>query len=108
MDHPRLVGALSRLREWREGDVESIYSVTDDPVIPLISEIPLGKRDRVAALRFVASKRTRQADRQGWGFAVTGRDDDEAVGYVGVLWVAKPAGRASIGYWSSPEAAGAG
>lgn len=103
MDHPRLVGAFSRLREWREDDIESIYSVTDDPVIPLISEIPLGKRDRAAALRFVASQHKRLDDRQGWGFAVTGRDDDEAVGYVGVLWIAEPAGRASIGYWSCPR-----
>jgi len=97
MDHPRLVGALSRLREWREDDIESIYSVTDDPVIPLISEIPRGRRDRTVALRFVASQHKRLADQQGWGFAFTGCDDDEAVGYVGVLWIAKPAGRASIG-----------
>jgi RimJ/RimL family protein N-acetyltransferase len=103
MDHPRLVGVLSRLREWREDDIESIYSVTDDPVIPLISEIPRGRRDRTLALRFVASQHKRLADKQGWGFAFTGCDDDEAVGYVGVLWIAKPAGRASIGYWSCPR-----
>lgn len=108
MDHPRLVGALSRLREWREDDVESIYSVTDDPVIPLISEIPRGRRNRTAALRFVASQHKRLADQQGWGFAFTGCDDDEAVGYVGVLWIAKPAGRASIGYWSCPRGRGRG
>jgi ribosomal-protein-alanine N-acetyltransferase len=108
MDHPRLVGALSRLREWREDDIESIYSVTDDPVIPLISEIPRGRRNRTAALRFVASQHKRLADQQGWGFAFTGCDDDEAVGYVGVLWIAKPAGRASIGYWSCPRGRGRG
>jgi len=103
MDHPCLVGALSRLRGWREDDVESVYSVADDPVIPLISEIPRGRRDRTAALRFVAAQHKRLADRQGWGFAVTGRGDDEAVGYVGVLWTARLAGRASIGYWSCPQ-----
>jgi ribosomal-protein-alanine N-acetyltransferase len=108
MDHPRLVGALSRLREWREDDIESIYSVTDDPVIPLISEIPRGRRDRTVALRFVAFQHKRLADQQGWGFAFTGCDDDEAVGYVGVLWIAKPAGRASIGYWSCPRGRGRG
>jgi ribosomal-protein-alanine N-acetyltransferase len=108
MDHPRLVGVLSRLREWREDDIESIYSVTDDPVIPLISEIPRGRRDRTLALRFVASQHKRLADKQGWGFAFTGCDDDEAVGYVGVLWIAKPAGRASIGYWSCPRGRTAG
>jgi [ribosomal protein S5]-alanine N-acetyltransferase len=103
MGHPRLGGAVSRLREWREDDIESVYSVTDDPVIPLISEIPRGQRDRTAALRFITSQHKRLADQQGWGFAVTARDDDEAVGYVGVLWIAKPAGRASIGYWTCPK-----
>jgi RimJ/RimL family protein N-acetyltransferase len=103
MKHPRLDGVSSRLRGWRDGDIESIYSVTDDPVIPLISDIPGGRRDRTAALRFVAAQHERLANGQGWGFAVTGPDDDEAVGYVGVLWIVKPAGRASIGYWSCPR-----
>ena len=108
MDHPRLAGAWSRLREWREDDIESVFSVTDDPVIPLISEVPRGRRDRTAALRFVTSQHKRLADGQGWRFAFTARDDDEAVGYVGVLWIAKPAGRASIGYWSCPKGRGRG
>lgn len=103
MEHPRLDGTVSRLREWRADDIESIYSVTDDPLIPLISDVPRGQRDRAAALRFVASQHQRLADGQGWGFAVTARADDEVVGYVGVLWIARPAGRASIGYWSCPS-----
>src|SRR5262249_54573095 len=80
MDPPRLEGARSRLREWREDDIESIYSVTDDPVIPLISEVPHGQRDRTAALRFVTSQHKRLAEGRGWGFAITACDDDQVVG----------------------------
>jgi [ribosomal protein S5]-alanine N-acetyltransferase len=108
MDHPGLAGARTRLREWREDDIEAILSVVDDPVIPLISEVPHGRRDRIAALGFVTSQHQRLVDGRGWGFAFTARDDDKVLGYVGVLWIARPIGRASIGYWTCPAGRGRG
>ncbi|WP_369077269.1 GNAT family N-acetyltransferase [Paractinoplanes deccanensis] len=40
----------------------------------------------------------------GWAWAVVPRHQDEPIRYVGALWTARTAGRASIGYWTAPTA----
>jgi [ribosomal protein S5]-alanine N-acetyltransferase len=85
------------LRPWRETDVDFVLSVTDDPLIPLISQVP-SEPDAAGALAFIEAQRKRIDEGRGWAWAIT--DKDEVVGYVGALWVSKPAGRASIGYWT--------
>jgi ribosomal-protein-alanine N-acetyltransferase len=93
-------GGRILLRSWRETDVDFVLSVTDDPVIPLISQVP-NTRDVAGALAFVEAQHARIEEGRGWAWAVVPLGGDEVVGYVGALWVAQSAGRASIGYWTS-------
>jgi ribosomal-protein-alanine N-acetyltransferase len=96
---PDLRGAKTVLRRWRETDVDFVLSVTADPLIPLISQVPR-KPDPAGALAFVDAQTARIEDGRGWAWAVALPETGEVVGYVGALWVARPAGRASIGYWT--------
>jgi RimJ/RimL family protein N-acetyltransferase len=92
-------GKLTRLRPWRVTDVDFVLSVTSDPLIPLISQVP-PEPDREGALAFVAAQNARVESEKGWAWAVVPLGQDTPVGFVGALWVARPAGRASIGYWT--------
>jgi RimJ/RimL family protein N-acetyltransferase len=96
---PELRGEKTLLRRWRRSDVDFVVSVTDDPLIPLISQVP-SEPDEAGALAFVEAQSARIEDGRGWAWAVALAETDEVVGYVGALWVAKSAGRASIGYWT--------
>jgi RimJ/RimL family protein N-acetyltransferase len=95
----QLRGERTLLRRWRETDVEFVLSVTGDPLIPLISQVP-SEPDRAGALAFVEAQNARIEEGRGWAWAVALPETDEVVGYVGALWVAKPAARASIGFWT--------
>lgn len=86
------------MRRWRETDTGFVLSVTDDPLIPLISQVP-GEPDAAGARAFVEAQNARIEEGRGWAWAVTRPETGEAIGYVGALWVAEPAARASIGYW---------
>ncbi|MGH3479754.1 MAG: GNAT family N-acetyltransferase [Nocardioidaceae bacterium] len=54
--------------------------------------------DPDGALAFITAQQARFDAGLGWAWAITSSNED-VVGYVGALWIAKPAGRASIGYW---------
>jgi len=92
-------GEKTLLRPWRVSDVDFVLSVTADPLIPLISQVP-AEPDPAGALAFVEAQNARSAEGRGWAWAVVPLDQDRAIGYVGALWVARPAARASIGYWT--------
>jgi [ribosomal protein S5]-alanine N-acetyltransferase len=96
---PRLDGERSFLRPWTQDDIPFVLSVTSDPLIPLISEVPSGQ-DADGAAAFIEAQHARRREGRGWAWAVVPRGTTVAVGYVGALWVAEPAGRASIGYWT--------
>jgi ribosomal-protein-alanine N-acetyltransferase len=100
---PTLTGDKTVLRPWRPTDVEFVLSLTGDPLIPLISQIP-DTPDRAAALAFIDAQNTRHTQGHGWAWAVTPPGHDQPLGYVGALWTAKTAGRASIGYWTGGQA----
>jgi ribosomal-protein-alanine N-acetyltransferase len=97
---PELHGEKTQLRPWRETDLDVVLGVTDDPLIPLISQVP-AERDTAGALAFVAAQIERSEEGLGWAWAVVPCGGGEVVGYVGALWVAEPAGRASVGYWTA-------
>lgn len=76
-----------------------VLRVAADPVIPLISEVP-GEPAANGARAFVEAQRARIDEGRGWAWAVVPLHDDAPVGYVGALWVARTAARASLGYWT--------
>jgi [ribosomal protein S5]-alanine N-acetyltransferase len=96
---PRLDGERSFLRPWTQDDVPFVLAVTSDPLIPLISEVPSGQ-DAEGAAAFIGAQHARRREGRGWAWAVVPRGMRVPVGYVGALWIAEPAGRASIGYWT--------
>jgi ribosomal-protein-alanine N-acetyltransferase len=96
---PEIDGARVRLRPWRASDVDFVLSVTTDPLIPLISQVP-DHPDPAGALAFVEAQTARFGQGRGWAWAVVPLGEEQPVGYVGALWVARPAARASIGYWT--------
>lgn len=100
---PRLAGKKSELRSWSDADLDFVLSVCDDPLIPLISEVPDEPSDE-GAFAFVAAQVARRAERRGWAWAIVPTRSVAAVGYVGALWIAEAAGRASIGYWTAAPA----
>lgn len=97
---PQIRGDRTLLRSWRDSDAGFVLSVTGDPLIPLISQVP-AEPDAAGALAFVEAQRARFDQGRGWAWAVVSLARDAVVGYVGALWVARSAGRASIGYWTS-------
>jgi ribosomal-protein-alanine N-acetyltransferase len=100
---PEVRGDRVLLRPWRATDVGFVLSVSTDPLIPLISQVP-DRPDAAGALAFVDAQRVRFESGRGWAWAVVPPGQDEVVGYVGALWVAQSAARASIGYWTGPAA----
>ena len=100
---PTLAGEKVGLRSWSDADVDFVLSVCDDPLIPLISAVP-DEPSHAAARAFVAAQVARRAESRGWAWAIVPTRSASAVGYVGVLWISQPAGRASIGYWTAATA----
>ena len=89
------------LRPWGEDDLDFVLSVVSDPLIPLISEVPSAP-DVDGARAFIAAQSDRYRTGNGWAWAITS-PSGVAIGYVGALWIAQPAGRASIGYWTHAD-----
>lgn len=89
------------LRPWVDDDLSTVLSVASDPLIPLISEVPSAP-DVEGARAFIAAQNTRFQAGNGWAWAITSTAG-VAIGYVGALWIAQSAGRASIGYWTHAE-----
>lgn len=98
MDQPTLHGERVTVRPWQESDVDFVLSVASDPLIPLISDVP-SEPDPDRAAAFIVAQRDRVAAGRGWAWAACSADG-AVTGYVGALWIAPSAGRASIGYWT--------
>ncbi|WP_122816826.1 GNAT family N-acetyltransferase [Nocardioides pantholopis] len=95
---PVLRGERVTLRPWEDGDLNVVLSLASDPLIPLVSEVP-NQLGPASARAFIASQRGRCEAGTGWAWAIT-VGGGPALGYVGALWTAQSAGRASIGYWA--------
>ncbi|SNY45079.1 GNAT family N-acetyltransferase [Paractinoplanes atraurantiacus] len=100
-----LHGARVLLRPWTLSDTDFVLTLTSDPLIPLISAVPAAP-DPDAARAFITAQNKRHTEGRGWAWAVV--DDGRPIGYVGALWTAQNAGRASIGYWTGGQARHAG
>ncbi len=86
------------LRGFGDADIALIQEVATDPLIPLITTVPV-EPDPEAARAFVARQHERLRQCEGYSFAIADLVTDEAFGQIG-LWLRDlPQGRASIGYW---------
>ncbi|MEV6844079.1 GNAT family protein [Actinoplanes sp. NPDC051411] len=92
-------GEKALLRPWRGTDVDFVLGVTADPLIPLVSQVP-DTPDAGGAAAFIDAQTARFEEGRGWAWAVVPFGREEPAGYVGALWVARSAARASIGYWT--------
>ncbi|WP_420367066.1 GNAT family N-acetyltransferase [Curtobacterium sp. L1-20] len=94
---PSLAGRLVRLREWRPSDVAVVQEASRDPLIPLITTVPVtdGKPE---ALAFVERQSARLRTGAGYAFAIANAND-VAVGHVGLFFASGQRTRASAGYW---------
>jgi ribosomal-protein-alanine N-acetyltransferase len=63
------------------------------------SSAAIASPGRRGALAFIAAQGDRLKAGHGWAWAITSVTGD-VLGHVGALWIAQPAGRASIGYWT--------
>lgn len=103
MSTPTVRGDDVLLRDWREADTGVVLAVADDPLIPSISSVPTDG-DHASALAFIARQNQRAVDGVGWAFAVATSEEEPASGFVGIFWRDRQEGRASIGYWTEPDA----
>lgn len=95
---PRLKAHAVVLRPFEDGDAALIASVTNDPLIPLITTVPT-RSDPAEVRAFLARQHERLRTGAGFSFAIADADTDEAVGQIG-LWTSEIAkGRATTGYW---------
>lgn len=95
---PRLTHMPVVLRPFEDGDAALIESVTDDPLIPLITTVPT-TNDAAEVRAYLARQHERLRTGAGFSFAITDADTGEAVGQIG-LWTSEIAtGRATTGYW---------
>ena len=95
---PRLSSPLVLLRAFEPADAHLIMSVTDDPLIPLITTVPAsGSEDDARA--YLQRQHDRLTTGAGYSFAIADAHTGDAVGQIG-LWTSQIAlGHASIGYW---------
>jgi RimJ/RimL family protein N-acetyltransferase len=99
---PVLTHEPVRLRAFREADVDLVLSVAGDPLIPLITTVPITGR-REDTLAYLERQHERVSSGTGFSFAIGDAAEDEAVGQIG-LWTGDYRhGRASIGYWVAPR-----
>ena len=96
MHRPPLV-----LRAFTPGDQAVVREASTDPLIPLITTMPVPADDASVQL-FIERQNERAATGQGYSFAIADAATDQALGQIG-LWPL-PHGRASIGYWVAPSA----
>jgi [ribosomal protein S5]-alanine N-acetyltransferase len=96
-----------RLRPFREADAEAVMSVAADPLIPLITTVPVSGH-RTDALAFIERQQERLPAGIGYSFAIAEAAGDQAVGQIGLWLHDHRHGRASIGYWLTPQHRGRG
>jgi [ribosomal protein S5]-alanine N-acetyltransferase len=90
------------LREFRDADAGLVQSVAGDPLIPLITTVPVSGT-AADARAFIARQHDRLATGAGYSFAIADAGTGAAVGQIG-LWLRElPEGRADIGYWVAPR-----
>ena len=99
---PRLANGDVVLRTFAARDVPLVQAVAGDPLIPLITTVPISGTPE-DALAFIDRQHDRLSTGAGYSFAIADATSDQALGQIG-LWVRDiNEGRASVGYWIAPE-----
>ena len=98
---PTLADALVTLRPWRPSDEADIVEACQDPEIRRWTTVPDPYTPEDARF-FVAMAPEMWNQRLGMSFAVTGPEDDRALGSLSVVAVDVAAGRGELGYWIAP------
>lgn len=113
---PVLDAGPVKLRGFLARDLAMVEEASTDPLIPLVSTVPVPGSARSAA-EYIERQQHRLRDRYGYSFVIAqeagpgdreaGPDDrDRAVGSIG-LWLRDiDEGRATVGYWVVPSARG--
>lgn len=102
LEQPVLSAGAYRLRAFEIQDAALVQEVAGDPLIPLITTVPTDG-SLSAALAFIGRQAQRLIERSGYSFAIVDAETDQAAGQIG-LWLKNANdGRASIGYWISPD-----
>jgi RimJ/RimL family protein N-acetyltransferase len=96
-----------RLRAFRDADVAMVTELATDPYVPQIGSLT-AHADAAAALGWIERQRGRLAEGAGYSFCVADRDDDRALGTIGLWTRDLAAGRATGGYSLAPSARGRG
>ncbi|BEL04547.1 GNAT family protein [Actinoplanes sichuanensis] len=96
-----------RLRPFREADAEAVMSVAADPLIPLITSVPVSGH-HADALDFIKRQHERLSSGAGYSFAIADAVGDQAAGQIGLWLHDYRHGRAGIGYWLTPQYRGRG
>jgi [ribosomal protein S5]-alanine N-acetyltransferase len=97
LEHPPVL-----LREFTGADVGLVQSVARDPLIPLITTVPVSGT-AADARAFIARQHDRLATGAGYSFAIADAAAGEAAGQIGLYLRDLPEGRADIGYWVAPQ-----
>ncbi|MGP9487833.1 GNAT family N-acetyltransferase [Glutamicibacter sp. AOP38-B1-38] len=109
-EQPVLHAGRYVLRPFDIRDVALIEAASLDPLIPLITSVPIKGSSQDFA-DFIYRQQQRVAERTGYSFAIAEAQTNRAVGQIG-LWLHNvAAGRASIGcigYWVDPGHRGRG
>ncbi|GAA3668592.1 GNAT family N-acetyltransferase [Yimella lutea] len=101
-DHMPLIETGSiRLRQFAPKDSPLVASVSDDPLIPLITTVP-SNPEPAELEAYLARQHGRFSQGWGYSFAIADRDTDDAVGQLSLALRNLSFGRASVGYWIVP------
>jgi len=102
-----ITGEHLELRPFVDSDVGLIEEASQDAFIPTITTVP-SVYSHEEGLAFIKRQATRFTSGTGFALAIVDRDEDRAIGHIG-LWI--PVihhGRAEIGYWVAPSGRGRG
>lgn len=107
LEVPRLRADGLLLRAWELADLPLVREASADPYIPLITTVP-PVWSRAEGEAFVRRQWARAQTGAGYPFVITRTADARPLGTIG-LWLRDlPEGRATLGYWLSPQARGNG
>ncbi|GAA1411139.1 N-acetyltransferase [Glutamicibacter uratoxydans] len=99
---PNIDAGPYRLREFSLADAPLISRAGADPLIPLITTVPVdGTAEDHAA--FILRQQQRLRDGTGYSLAIADAATNHAVGQIGLWLQNQDNGIASIGYWVDPE-----
>ncbi|WP_425309576.1 GNAT family protein [Ammonicoccus fulvus] len=99
---PKLIGSRVTRREFRAADASFVQSVSEDPLIPLITTVPASGTVE-HALAYIARQHDRLRTGAGYSFAIVENHSAQPVGQIGLWLSGIKEGRASTGYWISPR-----